>query len=133
VRAGSPDVFTLASECPVVTETLAGGDAAALGVRALLELVALVAVGYWGYRMGPGALRYVLAVAAPLALAVGWGALVSPNAPARLPDPWRLSAETFAFALATAALVGVGRPALAAGFAAVALVDGAVLHRRGLR
>ncbi|MFB6140240.1 MAG: YrdB family protein [Halosimplex sp.] len=102
-------------------------DGAALGVRFLLELGALAAVGYWGLRTGTGTAGYALAIGAPLALALAWGAFVSPKAPRRLPDPWRLGAELLAFGLATAALAAAGRPALAAGFALVALADEAVL------
>jgi len=105
----------------------------AAGVRALLELAALLAFGVAGYALGPGAARYVLAVAAPLALALAWGTFVSPKAPRRLPDPWCLGAELAAFGLAAAALVAVGRPALAAVFAVVAVVDEAVLVRRDRR
>ena len=117
------------------SDDLGGVDVAALGVRFLLELAALAAVGYWGYVAGAGSgvARYGLAVAAPLALAVAWGTFVSPQAPRRLPDPWRLGAELLSFALATAALLAVGRPALAGAFAAVALVDETVLVVRDLR
>jgi hypothetical protein len=108
-------------------------DAVALGARFLLELAALVAVGLWGFAAASGPARYALAVGAPLALAVAWGVFVSPKAPHRLPDPWRLGAELLAFGLATAALLAVGRSALAAAFAAVALADEAVVVARDLR
>ncbi|MFB6087351.1 MAG: YrdB family protein, partial [Haloarculaceae archaeon] len=107
--------------------------AATLGIRFLLELGALAAVGRWGFGVGTGATRYALALGAPLALAAAWGALVSPKAPWRLPDPWRLGAELVAFGLAVAALVAVGRPLLAGGFALLAIADEAVFVVRDLR
>ena len=42
-----------------------------LGLRFLLELVALAALGYWGYRAGDtGLARVALAIGAPMALAI---------------------------------------------------------------
>ena len=61
--------------------------AGALAVRFLLELGALVAVGYWGATSRPGLAGLVVGAGTALALAVAWGAFVSPKAPRRLPDP----------------------------------------------
>lgn len=108
-------------------------EAAAVGVRFLLELGALVAVGYWGAATWAGLVGLAVGVGGALALAAAWGAFVSPKAPRRLPDPWRLLAELLAFGLATAALALAGRPLAAAGYAVVALADEAVLVARGLR
>lgn len=105
----------------------------ALGVRFLLELGALVAVGNWGWTAGIGPGRYALAVGGPVALAVAWGLLVSPKAPWRLPDPWRLAGELLAFGLAAAAMAAAGRPAAGVAFLVVALVDEAVLAVMDLR
>jgi hypothetical protein len=116
-----------------MTDDAGALDAAALALRFLLELGALAAVGAWGLRAGEGPAGVALGVGLPLALAASWGAFVSPKAPRRLPDPWRLAAELLAFGLATAALAGVGRPALAAGYALLALADEAVLVARGRR
>lgn len=57
----------------------------ALAVRFLLELGALAALAYWGYRTGTGFARYALALGAPLAAAVVWGVLVAPKSSRRLP------------------------------------------------
>ena len=107
--------------------------AGALGVRFLLELGALAAVGYWGATSRPGLAGLVVGSVGALALAVAWGAFVSPKAPRRLPDPWRLLAELLAFGLATAALLASGFPTLAAGYALVSVADEAVLVARDIR
>ncbi|MCB9594522.1 MAG: YrdB family protein [Sandaracinaceae bacterium] len=95
---------------------------AALGVRFLLELGALAALGWWGSARVPGLGSYLLAVGLPLAAAVWWGALVAPRARRRLRDPARFAAESLVWASATAALWDLTSPAPAAGFAALALV-----------
>jgi hypothetical protein len=51
--------------------------------RFLLEVAALVALGYWGYRMVDGDLRFVLAAAVPLLAAVVWGIFAVPGDPSR--------------------------------------------------
>jgi hypothetical protein len=108
-------------------------EAAAVGVRFMLELGALVAVGYWGAGTYPGVVGLAVGAGAALALAAAWGAFVSPKAPWRLPDPWRLAAELVAFALATVALAVGGQALLAVGYAVVAVADEAILLARDLR
>src|SRR5690606_19890911 len=44
-----------------------------LGLRFLLELVALFAVGYWGWTQHQGVMRFVLAIGLPALLAAAWG------------------------------------------------------------
>lgn len=44
-----------------------------LGVRFLLELVALYAFGFWGWTQHTGILRYLLAIGLPLLAAILWG------------------------------------------------------------
>jgi len=108
-------------------------EAVAVGVRFLLELGALAAVGYWGAVTRPGLAGLGVGAAGALALAVAWGAFVSPKAPRRLPDPWRLLAELLAFGVATGAFLASGLPTLAVGYAVVALADEALLLARDLR
>ncbi len=89
-----------------------------------VELASLVAFGVWGWRVGPGAWRFVLVVALPLAFAVAWGLLAAPNAPRQLVDPSLLVFQLGAFLLAAAALWASGRagPGAALGVVAVAVV-----------
>jgi hypothetical protein len=90
-----------------------------LGLRFVLELCMLVALGIWGFSE-----NIVLGVAAPLAAAVVWGLWIAPKATRRLRDPGRLVAELVLFGAAGVALTAAGHPLAAAVFlAAVALSE----------
>jgi len=53
-----------------------------LALRFLLELCALGALGYWGFKTGGGAIgKITLGVGAPLVAAVVWGTFLSPRVP----------------------------------------------------
>ncbi len=93
-----------------------------LGLRFLLELAALAALGLWGWQLpGPVAVRVLAAALAVGAGAVVWGTWVAPRARRRLPDPLRLAAEVLVFGNAVVGLLVSGQPwwavALAAGYA----------------
>ncbi|HEX5368057.1 MAG TPA: YrdB family protein [Dehalococcoidia bacterium] len=62
-------------------------------VRFLLELCAVAAAGYWGFGIADGVFAWLLGIGAPVLIIALWGALVSPKAEARLPDPPRLIIE----------------------------------------
>ena len=83
------------------------------GLRFLLELSALAAVAYWGWSEHGGVWRWVLVVAAPLAIALVWGRWVAPKAKVRVADPWKLLLELLVFGSAVAALALADRPVLA--------------------
>lgn len=79
-----------------------------LAVRFLLELVALYAIGRWGWVDHEGALRYLLVIGLPLAAAAIWGTFrvpadASANGKAPVPTPgWaRLLLEIAFFSFAT--------------------------------
>jgi cytochrome b len=62
--------------------------AANLGLRFLLELVALSAVGWWGWQLGGSTFgRVALAAALPLVVALVWGAFIAPKARFEV-SPW---------------------------------------------
>lgn len=86
-----------------------------LAMRFLLELVALVALGRWGWLQSEGPLRFVLALTIPLLAALLWGTLAVPDDPSRsgrvplpIPGTLRLLLELLFFTLATAALFAIG-------------------------
>jgi hypothetical protein len=97
-------------------------------LRFLLELCALASLGYWGSQTGPLPVAIVLAVAAPLAAAVLWGAFVAPKASRRLRGARRLVVEIPIFAAAAAGLAAAGQWTLAAIFAAAVVVSELVLY-----
>ncbi len=99
-----------------------------LALRFLLELGALVAIGYWAYGLASArALRLGLAVALPLAVALLWGALLAPNAAVALPGALRAILGLAVLLLAAAALAAAGRPGLGVAFALVAVVNAALM------
>ena len=55
-----------------------------LGVRFLLELAALAALGFWGWTQHTGVLRYLLAIVLPLFAAFMWERSACLRMPARM-------------------------------------------------
>ena len=98
-----------------------------LGVRFLLELAVLAALGWVVLRLVDGPLRILAALTAVVVTATIWGLLVAPRAPIVLPLPGRLAVEVVVFGAAAAALVAADRLPLAVGFAVVAVVNRALL------
>jgi hypothetical protein len=100
-----------------------------LGVRFLLELAMLVALGWVGGEIGSSVVvRVLLAIVFPLVAAVVWGVFVAPKAPRRLTDPAKLLVEIVLFSAAAGGLAVVGHPVLAAVLAVVFAVNTAVLR-----
>ncbi len=57
----------------------------------ILELCVLVALGYWGFQIGPGTIAKIgLGIGAPVVAMVVWGLFGAPNSAWQLHDPWRL-------------------------------------------
>ena len=54
-----------------------------LAVRFLLELAALSSMGLWGWRVGEGWSRFLLAALLPVAAAALWGVFAVPDDPSR--------------------------------------------------
>jgi len=92
-----------------------GSNPINLTIRFLLELSALLAMGFWGWRQGEGLFRFVLAIGIPLIAAVLWGTFAVPDDPSRsgkapvpVPGIVRLVLELAVFAFATWALYNTG-------------------------
>ena len=60
-----------------------GSNPLNLLIRFLLELTALIALGFWGWRNGEGAFRYALAIIIPVIIAAVWGTFAVPDDPSR--------------------------------------------------
>lgn len=54
-----------------------------LGLRFLLELSVLFAVGYWAWKTQIGSTKYLLSFGLPIILATLWGVFAVPNDPSR--------------------------------------------------
>lgn len=94
-----------------------------LAVRFILEILALAAVGSWGWSYGTGALRYLLALGLPLLAAVLWGTFRVPHdsshsghAPVVIPGWVRLLLELALFGFATWGLFHSGAALIASIF-----------------
>jgi hypothetical protein len=103
-----------------------------LGLRFILELCALAALGYWGYRTGGTTLtKIALATGAVIVTAVVWGAFVAPNASVSVPGPVHLLLQVLVFGAAAGALFSLHRPSLASVFAAIVLANAALMAAWG--
>ena len=96
-----------------------GTHPANLLLRFLLELAALIAMGFWGWKQGEGIYRYILALGIPLLLAAAWGTFAVPDDPSRsgaapvvTPGIIRLILELAFFGFATWALYAIQQPRL---------------------
>lgn len=95
-----------------------------LGLAFLLELCVLAALAYWGYSLdASSAVRWVVALGAPLALALTWSQIAAPTARRRLPRTQLLGFKLLVFTLAAALLYSAGQHALAVVFEASALLN----------
>jgi Protein of unknown function (DUF2568) len=97
-----------------------------LGLRFLLELGALAAVGYWGWTTGDGLLGPLLAIAAVGAVILVWALFVSPKAKIEVGNLPRFAIELAVWVAAGAALYAAGHAPLAVGFVALAVLSGAL-------
>lgn len=100
------------------------------GLRFLLEVLALLAIAYWGFHTGDSLpVRIALGLAAPLLVAVVWGLFGSPKAAVPVSDRSRLLLEGLVFGSATAGLYSVGQPILAGMFATLVVANHALMRR----
>lgn len=106
-----------------------GSNPLNLGIRFLLELIALYAFGRWGWQQNNGWLRYALAIGLPLLAMILWGTFAVPDDPSRsgeAPVPVagiiRLVLELAFFAAATWCFYASGMPSWGMVFGIVVLV-----------
>jgi hypothetical protein len=101
-------------------------------LRFLLELCALGALGYWGFKTGSGTLAKVgLGVGAPLIAAVVWAVFVSPQASVRLPGFLVLLLQVLVFGGAAAGLVATGHRTAAVAFGGLIVVNAVLMYAWG--
>ena len=103
-----------------------------LGLRFILELSALVSLGYWGFKVGNGWLiKVLLGLGVPLVAALVWGAFIAPKAPYPPARSIRLVLEFLVFGSAALALVLADHKPLGLFFAAVVLMNELLLFLWG--
>ena len=99
-----------------------------LGVRFILELAALAALGYWGFRVGDGAIaRVALGIGTPLVAALAWGLFVAPRASVDAPEAVRLLLQIAIFGGAALALARADQAQMGIALAAVAALNAALM------
>ncbi|HEV3053982.1 MAG TPA: DUF2568 domain-containing protein [Solirubrobacteraceae bacterium] len=89
----------------------------------LLELAALAALAVWGDHTD----GVVLAIAAPVAAAIFWGAFVAPKAAVRIPAAGQHVLASVVLIVAGAALVAAGSTALGVALAVAGVANRAVV------
>jgi len=85
-----------------------------LAIRFLLELCALISLGYWGFHVGSSVYtKFLFGIGSPLLLAILWGTFIAPKASLKLPEPYRFILELIIFAVASFALYVADKTILA--------------------
>jgi len=86
-----------------------------LAIRFILELIALITIGIWGWKQSDGWIQIVLALGLPIIIAAIWGTFAVPDDPSRsgkspisVPGFIRLLMELAVFAFAGWALYDFG-------------------------
>mgnify|MGYP000868632414 CR=1 FL=1 len=86
------------------------------GLRFILEILALVAMGIWGWQKGYGWISLVLAIGIPLVVAILWGVFRIPNDPGKAivatPGIIRLVFELLVFGFAVWSLFNLQKTTL---------------------
>jgi len=81
-------------------------------LQAVLEVLVLVSLAFWGWEEGGSLGRWILAIGVPLAFALVWGTLLTRFSASKLDDPSRLRLELAIVACGAAALFRIGHPVL---------------------
>lgn len=94
------------------------------GLAFVFELIALVALGWWGFHLGPTTADHVLlGIGMPLLAIVLWGLFAAPRAAVRTPMPGVLSVKAVVFGGAAFGLWFSATPVLAIVFAVLVVIN----------
>ena len=98
-------------------------------LRFLLELVAIVTFGFWGYSLSPGGFRILLAITFPLLFAILWGVFAVRGDPSRsgktvinTPGILRLLLELILFGAAAGMMLDLDYSMIALIFGSAAVI-----------
>jgi hypothetical protein len=96
-------------------------------IQFVLEIIAFVAVGYWGWTQHDGLIRLLTAFGLPVVVALIWGIFRVPNDPGKatvvIPARLRLALELGIFLLASALLYAAGQTKLGIAFMMIVLLQ----------
>jgi hypothetical protein len=102
-----------------------------IGLRALMELGIVLALGYWGYRTGDSVIsKLFLSISAP-ALVFGFWSLMDFRRAGRVAELLRLTQELLITGVAALALYLVGSPGLGSMLALLSLIHHALVYISG--
>ena len=94
------------------------------GLAFVFELIALVAIGWWGFHIGDNtADHYLHGLGAPLLAIVLWGLFAAPRSAVRTPMVGVLSVKIVVFAAAACGLWFTGNHVLAVIFAILVAIN----------
>jgi hypothetical protein len=106
-----------------------------LAFHFILELCALAAVVYWGFKTGDGLLlKILLGIGIPVLIAAAWGTFRVPNdpgsAPVVIPGALRLALELAVMGIATWSLAAAGQGTLAWVFGLAVIINYGLMYDR---
>ena len=108
-----------------------------LALRFLLEILALLAIGMWSYRLVPNGWKYILAALIPILVATAWGVFNVPGDPSRsgaapviVPGLIRLIVELAIFTFASWALFTTGHTQWSVIFSVIILIHYLISYDR---
>ncbi|AIE60102.1 YrdB family protein [Bacillus methanolicus] len=95
-----------------------------LALRFVLELCALAALTYWGYRAGTGSITKIgLGAGIPLFTAIIWATFGAPGSSMELPEPLRFVLEFIIFGMAAVSIIASGHTNLARTFILLVIIN----------
>ena len=90
----------------------------------LLEIALLILAGYWGFQQRESVLmKYTLAIALPVVIAILWGIFAAPKSKRRLKNPFRTILKLALFSLAVFFSFQTGHSLLAVVLAVVTFMN----------
>lgn len=105
------------------------------GLAFFFEILALVAISWWGFHIGPNAVdHFLLGIGAPLLAIVLWGLFAAPRSAVRTPMAGVLAVKIVVFGAAVCGLWFTGQHVLAIVFAVLVAINttAATLDRNAL-
>lgn len=108
-----------------------------LGVRFVLEIIALISVGIWGWNKSDGFLKFVLGIGLPILLGAIWATFAAPDDPSRsgqtviaTPGAIRLLIELAIFAIAAFAIYSLEQAKYSYAFAISVIIHYIISYDR---